>query len=68
MEGEWKESEREEIITTDLNYHLQTRELAAQKGKKKKSKQHKAPNITNQPPKNNKIHKIPRENNLCIFK
>lgn len=43
MEGEWKESEREEIITTDLNYHLQTRELAAQKGKKKKIKTTQSP-------------------------
>lgn len=37
MEGECKGSEKEEIITTDLNDHLQTRELSAQKEKKNKT-------------------------------
>lgn len=84
MEGERKGSEKEKIVTTDLNYHLQTRELEAQKEKdilKKTNIQIKLnPQIlqtkpTNQPtnpqkktPQQNKIHKIPREKNLCIFK
>lgn len=39
MEGECKGIEKRETIATDLNYHLQTRELAAQKKKTKQNTQ-----------------------------
>lgn len=51
MEGEWKESERKEIITMDLNYHLQTRELAAQREKKKNQNNTNPQTLQTNPPK-----------------
>lgn len=73
MEEEWKGSEKDEIITTDLNYHLQTRELAAQKDKKKNQNEHthkksrKQPNTQTWQTKTKKITKSTKYQEKTIY-